>query len=77
MVLNVGVLGVNGVLNVRGYMQGRVKLLKKWREFSGGGNGDGFFLQKGKHPPIEQSRAERSGRKQTKQKQKKEGMKTE
>ena len=34
-----------------------VKLLKKWREFSEGGNGYGFFLQKGKHPHrAEQSR---------------------
>ena len=29
---------------------GRVKLLKKWREFSEGGNGGDFFLQKGNHP---------------------------
>ena len=36
---------------------GRVKLLKKWREFSEGGNGYGFFLRKGKPPPIEQSRS--------------------
>jgi len=40
----------NVVLNICGYWVGRVKLLKKWREFSEGGNGDGFFLQKGKHP---------------------------
>ena len=30
-----------------------MKLLKKWREFSEGGNGGDFFLQKGNHP-IEQ-----------------------
>ena len=37
---------------------GRVKLLKKWREFSGGGNDIRFFLKKGNHPHrAEQSRA--------------------
>ena len=49
--------------------------MKKWREFLGGGNGDGFFLQKGKHPHRaervrsragkEQSRKSRAGKEQS------------
>ena len=41
---------VNGVLKVYVYWFGRVKLLKKWREFLEGGNDIWVFLQKGKHP---------------------------
>lgn len=49
------------VLNVYGYWVGRVKLLKKWREFSGGGMKMTIFLRKGKPPPIGQTAGRASG----------------
>lgn len=62
---------------------GRVKFLKNWREFSGGGMKAGFFLQKGKHPHLaeqeereeqeEQEEQEEESRKQSRAEQKADG----